>query len=325
MTPTSLQGLPNEILYRIIVLVDFSHRNFQALTLTCHCIYDLMRANSRGGRLLTDIATAQYPLAVKTLQYLDIPFFEQTSISSYSSLDELKSVTKEVEFYVKVMGDIRQQMLENQPQLTASLATTGWDYNLRKALHLAFLPSPFRIPTRHAHTRERDFIFAFQYFPARYVLAYHHAMSMMAEVATCIKAACKYPRDVLVPQNVAYNHPNEGGTQRAQVKDPVSYLFTFQPDFFMRRLNGLKCLMGYFDGELVTVSTLTRLTYLPSDSLIRGSVNKKLRNILDDWDRHIAEDPTMVENLQPISGSAKDSKAIRELVESFLVSDNETG
>jgi hypothetical protein len=61
---------------------------------------------------------------------------------------------------------------------------------------------------------------------------------------------------------------------------------------------------------------------LPIGKLIGGRIDKRIHNILREWDQRVAADPTMVENLQ-FKGSP-DINAVRKLVESFIDPDTAT-
>ncbi|KAF7506694.1 hypothetical protein GJ744_011523 [Endocarpon pusillum] len=147
MPSITLESLPNEVLYRIIISVEYSRKNFQALTLTSRRIHSVMVARAGHGKILEDIAMIQYPRAFQVLHYPNVPFSRHANISFFSQLDRIKEATKLVDDEVDLMREIRQDLNEQKPQLVKYLATKGWDHNLRSALHLAMFPSWFGGPS----------------------------------------------------------------------------------------------------------------------------------------------------------------------------------
>jgi hypothetical protein len=61
MTSFLLEKLPDELLYHIIIQVQFSYANFHALNLICKRIYKIIIAGANG-KLLEDVAAINFPM-----------------------------------------------------------------------------------------------------------------------------------------------------------------------------------------------------------------------------------------------------------------------
>ena len=176
MASISIKSLPNEVLYRIIVHVEFSLENFKALTLTCHQFYDIMTAHA----VLQDIATTQYPHALQVLCYPVNPFCGRSNITSLSCLNKLKTRTVAAERYIKIYTPSFRLAVDKQVQLAKYLATKGWEHTLRTGLHLTFCPSTGRVNKQDDFKALINWRSVFlRSIPPQHILAYSHALLIM--------------------------------------------------------------------------------------------------------------------------------------------------
>jgi hypothetical protein len=317
MTSISLEDLTNEVLYRIIVSVEFSYKNFQALTLTCHQISDLMRVS--GGRLLEDIAAIQYPHALEALQYPKISFCAHSKVSTIFRLDRLRYMTDRVEGEVEMIRKIRAAMLQHQPQLVKYLATKGWDRNLRNALHFSTFPSLHDLPRDYGGLGDSKFRILLDSLPTPHILAYRHAALMVLE-------ASKHVETVKAQWDCT-------AKPRPQDSQDAFVLATRQQ--LQRRLPG--SIKYYYDawmtykgdGQSLSRVSLYKMgfcydhhTHGLTQWVVSGGLDRlveaRIQNVLTSWDQHVAKEPVMIDNLAHTGGTSLNTNAIRELVQSFV-------
>ena len=316
MTSTTLESLPNEVLYRIIIFVEYSLENLQALTLTCRRIRSVLVARAGHGKILEDIGMIQYPHAFQVLHYPNVLFSDHASILSFSQLDRLKKSTRLVDGEVDLIREIRQDLLEQKPQLVKYLATKGWDHNLRSALHLAMFPSLFSgfPPTKVFSYSE--FATFMQSVPAHYVLAYRHASFMIAEASTLVdpisiqRAICEgfcYVRHRSIISEI--NMRKESEQYLSGVIARCHEHWTRQKGHHPTpKLPSSGTCYGYQDGGF---------DRLQVGKMINKFLDERIQSILSSWDRYTVEDPVMMDNLQQLGCSSPGTSAVRDLVESF--------
>jgi hypothetical protein len=89
MESSSLDALPAEVLYRMLISVGFSYQNFRALTSTSRRIDDLVKASRP--RIFGDIAAIQYPHALDAQRYPMPPCPKDSTISSLFQRNSLRT------------------------------------------------------------------------------------------------------------------------------------------------------------------------------------------------------------------------------------------
>jgi hypothetical protein len=341
MALSALEALPTEILYRIIVSVDFSPKNLRALSLTCHRIFDLIHSTDYI-KLCGDTAANQYPYALDAQRYPILPFPGHSTIPSFARLNNpsfarlnlLRTASEIVEEEVRLMRELRAVLLKNHPEHLTYLATRGWDYNLRTALHLGMF---LRLLNNSVDVRRvfllrpcppspvpSEFSAILNSVPARYILAYRHAACMIAEVEHFVH---KRPGHLLHDELLRLGHtspPSQGRRQkdlRWQLPGAIATEHSIYTHFKTTNETG-----GTGERRASRIPTVgTQVSWVfrnvqTYNLLIRNaimeSLTQRIRKILDDWDQ-FSQDPNITENLQPANG-IHDIEAVRTLVESFV-------
>jgi len=337
MALSSLEALPTEILHRIIVSVDFSDKNFRALLLTCHRIFDLVESSGYL-KLFGDIAATQYPYALDAQRYPVvprqpypiIPFPGYSIFISPRRLNLLRTSSEIVEEEIRLMREIRAAMLKNQPEHVTYLATRGWDHNLRTALHLAMFLRLFnnpvdirrRVLNKHPAPPPvpSEFSAVLNSVPAHYILAYRHATCMIVEAEHFVH---KRPGHLLRDELLRVGHPSPPAQGRRQkdLRWQLPGVIDAQYEFYVRfnEIEGTERQAK----RIPTIWTQVNWVFgnmqcynLPIRNAIMKTLTQRIRKILDDWDQ-LSQDSNIVENLQPIN-EIPDIEAVRKLVESFV-------
>jgi hypothetical protein len=330
MTSSPLESLPNEILFPIIVHVDFSYQNFRALLLTCHRIFDLIQAS--GLKLFEDIAATQYPHALDAQRYPIIPFPGHSTVPSIARLDMLRTASEIVERGIRLMRLFRAVLLKTHSEHLKYLVTRGWDQNLRSAFHLAMFLPLFNNQT-NAHCRyfphssarppvPSDFSAVLNSVPAHYILAYRHAICMIVETEYLINGGTGHPlRDELELAGSPSPPARDRRLQdsRWQLLRLTSMPFSLYPRYPEINQVEQRC-------ERWSWAKRWRQIILPFGNVkycdmrfrlaITESLSQRTRKILEDWDQ-LSQDPGITENLQPANG-IHDIEAVRKLVQSFV-------
>jgi hypothetical protein len=274
------------------------------------------RARSDGGRLLAEVAAAQYLHALEALQCPKIPLSGRSYVLTLSRLEKLKNAANMVEEDIRMMRKIRHAMRKHQPQLVRYLATKDWNQNLRDALHLAVFPWLNRVLGIYVMIPDSKLSAVFESVPQYYILAYRHATRMFVEASNFAEAVRAGQDDIFGIRHVTPILPVSDASTRRHVEDqlPGSVAQWYQ---FWKTGRFLLNTNQWQDGKSATIRfDMCRLTHLPTGIFMSEIIDRRIHNILSERDQYVTVDPTTVENLQ--SKGPPDINAARHLTESFV-------
>lgn len=185
----TLDGLPSELIYAIIIRVPFSKDDFTTLQLINHRIYQIMA--KRGWMIFNDIAAEQcaQALAMKRFPYCS-PFVKGVGYPTQNQLSDVCEMHQAFEKQVNSMANVELSMLQ-QGLNTKYFRIKAWKSNVLSGLNVvkrmeeyvlapaARLPNPSMLRAEKKALRCREFI---DFLPLSYCLAVRHTTLLSVQV-----------------------------------------------------------------------------------------------------------------------------------------------
>lgn len=315
MSPPTFGSLPNEIVLGIIIRVPFDYDDFLNLRLTNRRINSLMVI--RGCQLLEDIAEAQFPIALLASRHPSIPFDKDCGVATLRHLQQFCNTSASVSSTVEVIEVIRKELHNGVPNFKAGLGAQGWKRNLEVALHVMEFPTvprgerERRDYPRGSRNRINDhFIMVLNHISIGCVLAIRHSVLMGLE-------ALKYLDDGMLAQRID--------------KDQCAIALNIHSDETLCRvieagLGGIMRQIGLGKVEDRFQEESWSFFWQFSEPAVREEgaldrktrtyLNRRVQEILDDWDNFVLREPKAVAALQQEGDN--DMQAVRSLVERFV-------
>ncbi|KAF7505802.1 hypothetical protein GJ744_000377 [Endocarpon pusillum] len=185
----TLDALPAELIYAIIIRVPFSKDDFAALQLINRRVYQIM--GQRGWQIFNDIAAEQcaQALAIKRFPYCS-PFAAGLGYPTQNQLSDVCEMHRKFEKQVNSMAKAEAGMLQ-QGLDTKYFRIKGWKSNFLSGLHVvkrmeeyvqapaARLPNPSMLRAEKRALRCREFV---DCLPISYCLAVRHTTLLSVQV-----------------------------------------------------------------------------------------------------------------------------------------------
>ncbi|ERF76114.1 hypothetical protein EPUS_01447 [Endocarpon pusillum Z07020] len=185
----TLDALPSELIYEIIIRVPFSKDDFTALQLINRRVYQIM--GKRGWMIFNDIAAEQcaQALAMQRLPYCS-PFAQGLGYPTQNQLADVCEMHQKFEKQVNSMAKAEAGMLQ-QGLDTKYFRIKGWKSNVLTGLNVvkamekyvqapaARLPNPNMLRAEKKAVRCREFV---ECLPISYCLAVRHTTLLSVQV-----------------------------------------------------------------------------------------------------------------------------------------------